>query len=42
MQKELILSEAAKEARRQTVAKNRIKREQVLKAKSLELVSMNI
>ncbi|CAF5107716.1 unnamed protein product [Rotaria sp. Silwood1] len=42
MQKDLILSEAAKEARRQTVAQNRQKRELALQTKCLDLVSMNI
>jgi hypothetical protein len=42
MQKELILSETAKEARRQLAAKNREKRKQGSETKSLDLVSMNI
>ncbi|CAF0866080.1 unnamed protein product [Rotaria sordida] len=39
MQKDLILTEAAKEARRQTVAQNRQKREQETKTKCLDLIS---
>ncbi|CAF2734133.1 unnamed protein product [Rotaria sp. Silwood2] len=38
MQKDLILSEAAKEARRQTVTQNRQKRELALKTKCLDLI----
>jgi hypothetical protein len=42
MQKDLILSEAAKEARRQTAAQNREKRKKMTKAKCLDLVSTDI
>jgi len=42
MQKDLILSEAEKEARRKMTIKNREKRKTVPKTKSLDLVSMNI
>ena len=41
MQKDLILSEAEKEARRKTVAKNRQKREQALKTQCLEMVCVH-
>lgn len=42
MQKDLILTDAEKEARRQTVARNRQKREQASKAQSLDIVCMII
>ncbi|CAF3322635.1 unnamed protein product [Rotaria socialis] len=41
MRKDLILSEAEKEARRKTVAKNRQKREQVLKTQCLDMVPVS-
>ncbi|CAF0825427.1 unnamed protein product [Rotaria sp. Silwood1] len=41
MQKDLILSEAAKEARRQTVAQNRQKRELALQTKCLDLIPVS-
>jgi hypothetical protein len=41
MQKDLILSEAEKQARRQMVTKNREKRKIAPKTKGLDLVSMN-
>jgi hypothetical protein len=42
MQKDLILSEAEKQTRRQMVAKNREKRKITPKTNGLDLVSMNI
>jgi hypothetical protein len=42
MQKDLILSDAAKETRRQKTAQNREKQKKVPQTKSLDLVSMKI
>ena len=42
MQKELILSDAEKKARRQTIAQNREKRGKAVKTTALDLVCINI